>query len=535
MKVHMPQAKRLWVPVLLAAALFGPLAGAIPDSARAQGDSQLFSQTGKTVSGKFLAYWNGHGGLAQQGYPISDQMQEVSPTDGKTYTVQYFERAVFEQHPENQPPNDVLLSLLGTFLYNQKYPGGAPGQAPSNDANTQFFAPTKHWVGGLFLDYWNQHGGLAQQGYPISDEFQEKSDLDGKTYKVQYFERAVFEYHPGNQPPYNVLLSQLGTFRYRALYMTPPTPTAAPTQKPLPIPTATPAPPPDRRVVATIPTGVSPGYMAIGAGSLWVAEQDGVARVDPATNKVVATIGGVGIPYIVTFGAGSVWVVENAGTEDGAIGRIDPATNTLVATITMGHCCAGLVATSDAIYASQYRNNMIVKIDPQTNAVTNFKAIAAPTKLAISNGSLWACTESGPNAMARIDPSGNAGTVYVNVGGGRSCGGVAAGDSGVWAITWTPDRHDTVIHDAIVRIDPRTSQPAASIAVPTNDLAGPVAVGPSGAWVLTETALERVDPKSNAVAEQIVTGDTPNGLALDGNTLWVTYSSGKLLRFDLTK
>jgi hypothetical protein len=35
---------------------------------------------------------------------------------------------------------------------------------------------------------------------------------------VQYFERAVFEYHPENQPPYNVLLSQLGTFRYREKY-----------------------------------------------------------------------------------------------------------------------------------------------------------------------------------------------------------------------------------------------------------------------------------------------------------------------------
>jgi hypothetical protein len=61
---------------------------------------------------------------------------------------------------------------------------------------------------------------LAQQGLPISDEFEEKSDLDGKTYKVQYFERAVFEFHPEQQPPFNVLLSQLGTFRNRAKYGT---------------------------------------------------------------------------------------------------------------------------------------------------------------------------------------------------------------------------------------------------------------------------------------------------------------------------
>ena len=44
-------------------------------------------------------------------------MQEKSEIDGKTYTVQYFERAVFEYHPENSPPHDVLLSLLGDPRY----------------------------------------------------------------------------------------------------------------------------------------------------------------------------------------------------------------------------------------------------------------------------------------------------------------------------------------------------------------------------------------------------------------------------------
>jgi hypothetical protein len=40
--------------------------------------------------------------------------------------VQYFERAVFEFHPENQPPHDVLLSQLGTFRFKTKYPSGDP-------------------------------------------------------------------------------------------------------------------------------------------------------------------------------------------------------------------------------------------------------------------------------------------------------------------------------------------------------------------------------------------------------------------------
>lgn len=186
-------------------------------TARGQSSSVTFPQTGKTVQGKFLAYWNNHGGVAQQGYPLSDEMQQTSDTNGKVYTVQYFERAVFEMHPENPAPNDVLLSLLGNFVYKQKYPNGAASQQVNSAASSVLFKETGHRVGGSFLSYWQGHGGLAQQGYPISEEFQEKSDLDGKTYKVQYFERAVFEMHPENKPPYDVLLSQLGAFQYKKL------------------------------------------------------------------------------------------------------------------------------------------------------------------------------------------------------------------------------------------------------------------------------------------------------------------------------
>ncbi|HEU5099667.1 MAG TPA: hypothetical protein VFU22_11640, partial [Roseiflexaceae bacterium] len=199
--------------------LFTLAVGALPSAAaKAQGNSRTFPETGKTIGGAFLQYWNSHGGLAQQGFPIGEEIQETSDTDGKIYTVQYMERAVFEQHPENQPPYNVLLSLLGVYRYQQKYPQGAPGQVPNSEPNSRLFPETGKRLGGLFRSYWESHGGLAQQGFPISDEFDEVSDLDGKTYKVQYFERAVFEYHPENAPPYNVLLSQLGTFRQRDRY-----------------------------------------------------------------------------------------------------------------------------------------------------------------------------------------------------------------------------------------------------------------------------------------------------------------------------
>lgn len=87
---------------------------------------RTFVETGRTVCSRFLQYWQEHGGIGQFGYPISDPFTETSALNGKEYTVQYFERAVFESHPENKPPYDVLLSQLGTYRFQDKYPKGEP-------------------------------------------------------------------------------------------------------------------------------------------------------------------------------------------------------------------------------------------------------------------------------------------------------------------------------------------------------------------------------------------------------------------------
>ncbi|MFL5733093.1 MAG: hypothetical protein ACJ78Q_07800 [Chloroflexia bacterium] len=209
----------LLVLCLAAVSLPGAQVEALGTQLALQTGCRLFPETGKSVCDRFLVYWNEHGGLAQQGFPITGRFSEVSEVDGKTYTVQYFERAVFELHPENRPPYDVLLSLLGAAYYKQRYPGGAPElPAGSGSGATRYFPQTGKEVRGVFLDYWQSHGGLAQQGYPITNLLRERSALDGHEYTVQYFERAVFELHPEKAPPYNVLLSQLGTLQLKRKY-----------------------------------------------------------------------------------------------------------------------------------------------------------------------------------------------------------------------------------------------------------------------------------------------------------------------------
>ncbi len=126
---------------------------------------------------------------------------------------QWFERNRFEYHPEYAgTPYAVLLGLLGRDV-TQGRTGDSPFAPVAGPpvGTCRYFAETQHSLCGTFLAYWEQHGGLALYGYPISEEFQEVSPTDGKTYTVQYFERNRFEYHPENAgTPYAVLLGLLG-------------------------------------------------------------------------------------------------------------------------------------------------------------------------------------------------------------------------------------------------------------------------------------------------------------------------------------
>jgi hypothetical protein len=178
---------------------------------------RFFPETNQASSDQFWQYWNENGGLSQHGYPISEERFEVSPTNGKRYLVQYYERAVFELHIG--VPSSVLTSLLGDFEYKRRYPRGAIFQTPNESFGSVYFSQTGKRLGGGFLDYWRKNGGVPQLGYPITNEFTETSRIDGRQYTVQYFQRALLEYHPEQRDPnYRILRAQLGTLRYQQVH-----------------------------------------------------------------------------------------------------------------------------------------------------------------------------------------------------------------------------------------------------------------------------------------------------------------------------
>ncbi|HEX5503569.1 MAG TPA: hypothetical protein VFW96_13175 [Thermomicrobiales bacterium] len=204
----MRRSRRLRFPAVFAAVLLaGLLAAPLAPVARAA--DQCFPQTGFCVPAVFLAYWQAHGGLAINGYPISDAHTETLE-NGKPYYVQYFERVRMEYHPEiSDPQYQVLLGQFGRLLYPIHADAPLATKAAQLPGAT-YFTQTGHNLAGAFRDYWNANGGLAQFGFPLSEEFQEQLE-DGKVYRVQYFERARFEFHPENaDPAYRILLGQFG-------------------------------------------------------------------------------------------------------------------------------------------------------------------------------------------------------------------------------------------------------------------------------------------------------------------------------------
>jgi uncharacterized protein (DUF2141 family) len=81
-----------------------------------------------------------------------------------------------------------------------------PAQPVAAKANCAYFPATQHNLCAGFEAYWNNFGGLAIFGMPITEEFQENG------FTVQYFERGRYEWHPGEWPArFDVELGRLGS------------------------------------------------------------------------------------------------------------------------------------------------------------------------------------------------------------------------------------------------------------------------------------------------------------------------------------
>ncbi|MBM4437011.1 MAG: SpoIID/LytB domain-containing protein, partial [Actinobacteria bacterium] len=175
-----------------------PLTQPVPPLNLPGGQSLYFPQTGHNVRHAFLAYFTRRGGVAAFGLPLTEEFTQ----NGRT--VQYFERARLEYHPEQAgTPFEVQLGLLGDLVTEDRRPFPGVASFPSGPEH-RYFPETGHSAHFAFLAYFEANGGIARFGHPVSEEFTE----NGVT--VQFFQRARLEYRPLQHPAQPVQEAHLG-------------------------------------------------------------------------------------------------------------------------------------------------------------------------------------------------------------------------------------------------------------------------------------------------------------------------------------
>jgi hypothetical protein len=159
-------------------------------------EAHYFFETGQTVQGDFLRFFDAYGGLDSFGYPLTEEII----VDG--WQVQYFEKGRLEYHPENEPAYHVVAGWLGDLLRRRRPPIPPGHIPPTNDPYRRFFPETGHTLSGDFLTYFDSHGGSVRFGRPISEPFL----LAGRL--TQDFQSARFFWTPETDPP--VTLEDIG-------------------------------------------------------------------------------------------------------------------------------------------------------------------------------------------------------------------------------------------------------------------------------------------------------------------------------------
>ncbi|MFN8541985.1 MAG: class F sortase [Thermomicrobiales bacterium] len=203
--------RRLIVLVVLVAASVLTPGGFGRVRPAAAAEPYCFPETKQCIGGAFRDFWESHGALEILGLPVTHPF-----VDDRKLVVQYFERAIFEWHPEAPPAYQVLLTRLGADQLGKRPEASAPPQ-PCAPPNCALLEQTQHTLRDTFLTYWQKNGGLPVFGFPLTEQFVEVNQADGKSYLVQYFERNRFELHPeyaGTR--YEVLLGLLGAESLKA-------------------------------------------------------------------------------------------------------------------------------------------------------------------------------------------------------------------------------------------------------------------------------------------------------------------------------
>jgi YVTN family beta-propeller protein len=273
--------------------------------------------------------------------------------------------------------------------------------------------------------------------------------------------------------------------------------------------------PASNKVVRSIENvGLSPSSVAVGAGSVWVANLDGrtLSRVDPATRTLQGSISLEATPTGVAVGLGSVWTANGIL---GSVSRIDPGVNAVSTTIADAapRSSGGAIAIGEGAVWFASGIGIVTRIDPGRNTASRTDVVGfSPSAIAVGEGSVW-IANAGDNTVSRVNPRTRGAVRAFSVG--LRPRGIVVGDGAVWV----SDESD----DSVTRIDAASSS---TKTIPVGDGPTGIAFGSGAVWVANsgDGTVSRIDPETRDV-KTVKVGSRPVGIAVGAGFVWVTVQA----------
>src|SRR5579859_4177240 len=126
--------------------------------------------------------------------------------------------------------------------------------------------------------------------------------------------------------------------------------------------------------------------IAIGGGSVWLADQTGLLELDADTGRTVVHIPLGFATGEVAYGKPYVWVAEPIANR---VWAIDPRTGTVGGSVTVGAQPDGIAVGDGAVWVSS-ADGTVSRIDPvHLRVVEQIQVGGTPAGIAVGDGALW--------------------------------------------------------------------------------------------------------------------------------------------------
>ena len=288
--------------------------------------------------------------------------------------------------------------------------------------------------------------------------------------------------------------------------------------------------PVDNTLTNTMAVGRKASAVAVGAGSVWVANfADGtVWRIDPRSGRVLSEVSVQGTPSGLAVTGSSVLVANGpASPNNSTIVSLDAATGAFrfsTALPDRGFEAPLLAVGPEGAWFADDGAEFIARADPLLtqqayvqvpipagtgNVLARYQYFSG---LAVGEGSVWLLGDGFERVVWKVDPE--SGRVVERIRFPFVPRGIAAGEGAVWVTS--------VLDDTISRIDPATGRIIATVRVGQG--ADKVATGEGAVWVTNEIAetVTRIDPRTDRVVRTVAVGGRPRAIAVGAGSVWVT-------------